>query len=218
MVANRMENAPSGGEAAKGDAAKPAVPKENPGTAEVPVASSGGLQAWLPLIIMIVAMPLLAYATTTFLILPKLHPSAGGEPATAGHETAPAAAKKTQKPASTSSAHGAPAAGKEGLSKTAANKVSFPKILVNVKGTMATRYLMASLTLVAADGDAKGRIEENRDLVQDLASSTLEGKTLADLEKPDWRNRLRSELTTVFNDALGQGTVQEIFIPEIAVQ
>ena len=43
-------------------------------------------------------------------------------------------------------------------------------------------------------------------------------KTIADLEKPGARNIIRSELLTVFNNALGGPVIQDIYITEQAIQ
>jgi hypothetical protein len=51
-----------------------------------------------------------------------------------------------------------------------------------------------------------------------LANGTLMTKTITDLEKPDSRNIIRSELLTVFNNALGGPVIQEIYITEQAIQ
>jgi len=90
--------------------------------------------------------------------------------------------------------------------------------LVNVAGTMGTRYLMTSITLVSADPDLKSKIDENRDQLMDLATSALCTKTISDLEKPGARNVIRSELVTIFNNALGSPLISEIYITEMAIQ
>jgi flagellar FliL protein len=179
--------APAGEENGSGGAAKP------PG---------GGFKAYLPLLIAVVAMPALAYATTKFVLLPKLQHSMNQSGTT---ETA-------AEPA---------AAGKDG-EKTTGSKgkvtVALSKMLVNVSGTMGTRYLMTSVTLVGNTPEFKAKIEDNKDQLMDLANGTLSTKTISDLEKPGARNIIRSELLTVFNNALGGPVVQEIYITELAIQ
>jgi flagellar FliL protein len=91
-------------------------------------------------------------------------------------------------------------------------------MLVNVAGTMGTRYLMTSVTLVGNTGDFKTKIEENKDQLTDLATGALSSKTISDLEKPGARNVIRSELLTVLNNALGGPLIQEIYITEMAIQ
>jgi flagellar FliL protein len=181
-------------EAAENGAAKPAAP------------AGGGIKAWLPLIAAIVVMPVLAFGMTRFILLPKL--------------TAAVSPAKTEAAASTEPAAegSAPKEGGKPVSGKAKITVPLNKLLVNVAGTMGTRYLMTSVTLVGNTPDFKSKIEENTDQLKDLANSTLRSKTISDLEKPGAANIIRSELMTVFNNALGGPVVQEIYITELAIQ
>ena len=189
-------------------------------------AGGGGMKAMLPLIISIVLMPVLAYAMTAFVLLPKLKASAGGggaakadehgeAPKADGHGAEP---KKEEsgghgeaKP-SAESGHGGGAAAK------GSSKVSLNKIVVNVSGTMGSRYLMTSVTLVGTSKDFKDVVEENKDKLMDIASGSLSSKTIADLEKPGARNHIRAELITLFNNSLPSPMVKELFITDMAVQ
>jgi len=187
-------------EAKAPDNGKPAETKATP-----PAASGAGFKAWLPLAVAVVAMPALAYATTQFVLLPKLQRAlTQGKPAMAPESPAePGAAAKN-----------GDAAAPDKLKVT----VSMNKMLVNVAGTMGTRYLMTSVTLVGSTPDFKSKIDDNKDQLMDLATGTLSGKTISDLEKPGARNVIRAELMTVFNNALGGSLVQEIYITELAIQ
>jgi flagellar FliL protein len=91
-------------------------------------------------------------------------------------------------------------------------------MIVNLSGTMGTRYLMSSVTLAGFQPDFKAKIEENKDQLLDLATGALSGKTITDLEKPGARNQIRAELLSLFNNALGNNVVQEIYITELAIQ
>ena len=168
--------------------------------------ASGGFKSWLPLLVALVAMPVLAFVTTRFVLLPKLQ-----------HALAlPAPGSSPDSTSETSASTGAET-GKNAQAKT---KVMMPlsKMLVNVAGTMGTRYLMTSVTLVGNTADFKTKIEDNKDQLMDLATGSLSSKTISDLEKPGARNVIRAELMTVFNNALGGSVVQEIYITELAIQ
>jgi len=204
MASNSLESSRGSREQAKApekeNGKPPAEEKADP-----PPASGGAFKAWLPLAVAAVAMPALAYATTHFVLLPKLQRGlAQGKPE-AAQETA-----------------ADPGTGAKGEGKAASNKlkvtVSLNKMLVNVAGTMGTRYLMTSVTLVGNTPDFTSKINENRDQLMDLATGTLSVKTISDLEKPGARNVIRAELMTVFNNALGGPVVQEIYITEMAIQ
>ncbi len=211
---------PEGGKP-EGDTSKAPAGKDE-------ASKGGGLQAWLPLLVSIVLMPLLAFATTKFLILPKVvaareagsesgeHEERDPETKADSHETKPAE-KESAKPKEgkePKESHGKEASGK------GKKKQSFPisKVIVNVSGSMGTRYLMTSFTLVGTHNDFKTLIEENKDQLLDLANTAMASKTISDLEKPGSRNQIRAELISIFNNALGGGLVQEIYFTEFAVQ
>jgi flagellar protein FliL len=169
-------------------------------------AGSGGFKAWLPLII-VLAMPGLAFVTTKFVILPRMTRALS-----AANASAPA------EPASSSSSASSSDSSTPGLPGNGKVNVQMNKLLVNVAGTMGTRYLMTSVTLVGNTPDFKDKIENNKDQLMDLATGALSSKTIADLEKPGARNVIRSELQTVLNNALGGPLIQEVYITELAIQ
>lgn len=169
--------------------------------------AAGGFKAWLPLVIAVVTMPALAYATTMFILVPKMQRALG-------HSEAGAAPQAASKEGASASSEGGKPAG------TGKIKIMVPltKLLVNVAGTMGTRYLMTSVTLVSNNADFKNTVDENKDQLMDLATGALSSKTISDLEKPGARNEIRAELMTVINNALGGPVVQEIYITEFAIQ
>ena len=190
-----------------------------------PAAAGGGMKAMLPLVISIVLMPVLAYVMTAFVLLPKLKASAGGSAAVKADEHGDATKSDghgaPSKPEE-SGGHGeakAPAeSGHGGPTAKGSSKVALSKIVVNVSGTMGSRYLMTSVTLVGSSKDFKDVIEENKDKLLDIASGSLSSKTIADLEKPGARNHIRAELMTLFNNSLPSPLVKELFITDMAVQ
>lgn len=190
----------------EGDPAKGGKP-----AAAAATGGGGGIKAWLPLLLTIVAMPALAYACTQYLIIPQVRQAmgqvgdapveAGGDPHVAG------------------GGHGGAAAG--GVGKAGAKdlqRVPLNKMVVNVSGTMGTRYLLSSITLVGAGPHFRTMVEDQRERLLDLATGLLGTKSIADLEKPGARQQIRTELLSVFNNALGENTIQELFITEMAIQ
>jgi flagellar basal body-associated protein FliL len=148
-------------------------------------------------------MPALAYVTTTWLLIPQLKSAELGHVAKASPEVS--GHPPTQQP-------GAP---------MSATKFVAPingKVLVNLAGTMGTRYLLASVTLVSPQSDLKNLIEKNDAQLRDAAAGVLACKTIADLEKPDARNQIRAELISVFNHVLGANVVTELYLTEFAIQ
>ena len=185
---------------------EPEVQPDEASPAAAPkAASAGGFKTWLPLLATVVAMPALAYATTQFILLPKIKQAMTQGAAASADEPAGAAPKAKD-------AAPAVAAGKEKF------LVPLPKILVNVAGSMMTRYLTMGITLVGNTPDFKERITKNQDQLKSLANGVLMTKTLTDLEKPGASNIIRSELLAVFNNALGGPVIQDIYITDQAVQ
>jgi flagellar FliL protein len=171
-------------------------------SAQAAPAASGGFKAWLPLIANVVLMPVLAYAMTVFVLLPKMSVSghvAAGAVEGGGHTGGP------------SNGHG-----RKETSRV--NVTLGSKVLVNVAGTMGTRYLQTNITLVGSKSDLKEAVEKNDAQLRDVAASVLASKTIGDLDKPGARNLIRTELVSAFNNVLGNGVVSEIFFTEFAIQ
>jgi len=171
---------------------------EKPAANAAASAGSGGLKAWLPLGITVLLMPVLAYAMTTFVLLPRLQKGLGVSASTSPGEVVPD--KK-----------GGNAAQKK-------ESVGMSKLLVNVAGTMGSRYLLVSISIVGNDPDFKAKMQEFDPQLRDMACGALSTKTLADLEKPGARNLIRGELISGFNNILGSAMVQEIYLTEFAIQ
>ena len=186
MPPNRIEPTPGPDEAsAAGPAPAPALPP------------SGGFKPWLPLVITVLIMPVLAYAMTTFVLVPRIQKGIG--------VTAPATA--TAEPQK-----------KKAASTSKKESVPINKLLVNVAGTMGARYLLVSLSVTGADPDFKAKMQEADPQLRDMACGALRVKTLADLEKPGACNLIRSELLSGFNSILGGPVVQDIYFTEFAIQ
>ena len=200
MVANRMDPPRPGGEPSKPGAGS--APEAAPKEAATPPSSGGGAASWLPLIISLVAMPLLAYATTTFILVPKWERAAGKSPTEAA-KPSPKTGKKA-----------------EGEHGGGAKQVTVPlkKVLVNVAGTQGTRYLLANITVVGGNEEFRSAVNEHLDQLVDLASGLLAAKTINDLEKPGSRNEIRAELMTAFNHALTESPIQELYFTDFAIQ
>ena len=172
-------------------------PTDDAAPAPTPAPSGGGFKPWLPLVITTVFMPVLAFGMTQFVILPQLQKGLG--------INAPAASPTVAKP-------------KKDISKEKTISVSMNKLLVNVAGTMGARYLLVSMSIVGTGSDFKAKIDDHDAQLRDMASGVLGSKSLADLEKPGERNLIRNELISGFNNILGDSTVQEIYLPEFAIQ
>jgi len=166
-------------------------------TAPAP-AASGGIKAWLPLILSVVLMPALAFAMTKFVLIPQLQKGLAVKAATPG--------ARGEKPKKEADVH------------AKRETVIMNKLLVNVAGTMGARYLLVSVSVAGTGADFKKKMEDHDAQLRDMACGALATKTIADLEKPGARNLIRTELITGFNNILGESMVQEIYLTEFAIQ
>jgi flagellar protein FliL len=163
----------------------------------------------LPLALAILLMPLLAFAMTSFVLVPRMQKALRVAAAVPG-ETGQGG--KAEAASSEKTEHGEPAhAGQK-------QNVTLSKLLVNVSGTMGSRYLLTSITLLGQGADFPNRVTQNEPQLRDMASGLLSTKTIVDLEKPGARNLIRGELLAGFNSILGNGAVQEIYFTEFAIQ
>ena len=178
----------------------PADAAAAPAAAAAAAPSTGGLKAWLPLILTVVLMPALAYAMTSFVLLPHLQKGLGMTSAPAEHE---ASTKKSK-------GSNAAAAKKE--------RVTLSKLLVNVAGTMGQRYLLVSLSVEGSGEGFADKMKEADAPLRAMACSTLALKTLADLDKPTARPLITTELISGFNNILGEPMIQQIYLTEFAIQ
>jgi len=169
--------------------------------AAVPAPTGGGLKAWLPLIVSILLMPALAFGVAQYVLLPQLQKGMGIT--TASGETTTADGKAKTKKESADAKR---------------ESVMMNKLLVNVAGTQGARYLLCSISVVGTGADFKNSMQDHNAQLIDMASNTLNVKTLADLEKPGARNLIRTELINGFNSILGDDVVKEIYFTEFAIQ
>jgi flagellar FliL protein len=196
------------------EAPKSGEPAPAAGEAGPPPAPSK-LAQWLPLLASVALMPVLAYAITTFVLLPKLQKGLGLTGVVAKAEGVEGGEHKEGKEAA--GGHGG-GHGSAAAAGGASENVPLTKLLVNVSGTMGSRYLLTSLTLVGGSPGLKEKVEKHDAQLRDVACGLLSVKTISDLEKPGARNLIRSELISGFNHILGTGAVQEIYLTDFAIQ
>jgi flagellar protein FliL len=217
-----------------------AAPAAAPAEAAAPKAG-GGIMGFLPLIIALVLAPVISWVVAEFVLLPRMKSQLTA--AVAGHETAageagpakvaePAAAKepaRAKEPAAEKGkeAHAAKkeAPKKGGKAEAAAGKVSadgpnsyqFDNVVVNLSGTMGTRYLKVTFMLTGKD-TLREMFDERKPELLDTTLNTLGSVTLSDLEEVGSRNLIRARLVAAYNDLLGAKIVEQIYFSDFVVQ
>jgi len=189
---------------------KNAAPAEAVAPAPAAPAASGGLKVWLPVIAAVVLAPAVTWAVAQFVLLPKLQKSL-----TAGDESKPAAvaaekpAAKSEKPAGKGEKKGAADTGPS---------YHFDNIVVNLAGTMGTRYLKTSFLVTGTDASLAAKFEAAKPQLGDVTLAVLASLTLADLEEPGSKNILREKLIAAYNQTLGQKLAENLYFSDFVVQ
>jgi flagellar protein FliL len=120
-------------------------------------------------------------------------------------------------------AHGAPAgekSGKEtGLKQTKGGwEYGFPNVVSNLTGSLGTKYVKVSFTVLSDDKNIGDIVEENKSKLKDAAIRVLGSRSLADMESSGAKNVLCSEIAANFNKALDSNSVKQIFLTEFLIQ
>jgi flagellar FliL protein len=180
-----------GGAAGEKGAAPPAAPS----------AFASGPLAWILAGSAVVLAPVLSWAVTSFIILPQLERRLSGPVAA----PAPPAAAES---ASVSDDKGRPAP----------PTYEFSNVVVNLAGTMGTRYLKTSFVVTGTDAGLANIFEGNKARLMDVTLNVLSSLTLADLEEPGSKNVLREKLVAAYNQTLGRKVADQVYFSDFVVQ
>jgi len=189
-------------------AAAPA-PAPAAATAPAPAAGKAGLAAWLPMLATVVLAPVATWAAVEFVVLPRFQKKLSAPPAEASashEEAAPSSGGH-------GGGHGAPAAKEKG-----GPSYEFTNVVVNLAGTMGTRYLKTSFMVTGPDAGIKGIFESQKPRLTDVTLNVLSSLTLADLEEPGAKNILREKLVSAYNQALGKKVAEQVYFSDFVVQ
>ena len=146
---------------------------------------------------------------------------AHGAPAKDAHGAPAKDAPKDAHGAPAKDAHGAPA--KDGPEKGAKQtkggwEYGFPNVVSNLTGSLGTKYVKVSFTVLSDDKNIGDIVEENKSKLKDAAIRVLGSRSLADMESSGAKNVLCSEIAANFNKALNSNSVKQIFLTEFLIQ
>lgn len=169
-----------------------------------PAAARGGLKAWLPTLAVIVLAPACTWAVCQFVLIPKLQKTLAATPIAAE--------------AAAGGEHGGSAGGAHGKEGADAPNYEFQNVVVNLAGTMGTRYLKTSFLVTGADPGIKALFEANKPRLTDVTLNVLSSLSLSDLEEPGAKNVLREKLVAAYNQALGKKIAEQVYFSDFVVQ
>ena len=181
----------------------------------------------LPLILNIVLLPVMAFAMTQYVLLPRLN-SAGTAAAASegGHDTDSAVAGDPSHGGQNADPSGHPPASGKGSNPSeggghggGTDKTEMlDPVTVNVAGTMGSRLLMAKIGIRGNHPKLEDIVKARGADLRDAASSLLYTKTLMDIERQGARTTIKAELKNAFQRVLGPGVFTEVVMPDLAVQ
>jgi flagellar FliL protein len=186
----------------------------------------GGMKAMMPAIIAIVMAPVATWGVANFVLLPKFKASvaeavAASDPEAAAHgEAKPKGdAKADAHGAKKADPHGAKKADPHGAKGGGGGEgYKFENVVVNLAGTMGTRYLKATFLITGERPDLAERFAEAKPQLTDITLAVLSSLTLADLEEAGFKNILRERLLASYNQALGSKVAENLYFSEFVVQ
>jgi flagellar FliL protein len=180
--------------------------------AAAPVAR-GGFAAWLPVIVTLLLAPVATWAAVEFVVLPRLQKKIAAGPASA------AAGTESPAPEGRAAESGkGKKEGKEGKEGGAGPNYQFENVLVNIAGTMGTRYLKVSFLVTGVDPNIKSIFEGAKPRLTDITLNVLSSLTLADLEEPGAKNVIREKLVNAYNQALGKKVADQVYFSDFVIQ
>ena len=143
------------------------------------------------------------------LVLPRMMKKLSAPPpaAAAAAESTPTAAEGEGKEG-----------GKEGKGKEGPPGYEFSNVVVNLAGTMGTRYLKTSFLVTGADAKIKDTFEGSKPKLTDVTLNVLSSLTLADLEEPGAKNVIRERLVGAYNQALGRKVADQVYFSDFVIQ
>ena len=211
------KGAPAKGAPAKGAPDKEAPDKEAPAekTDAMPAAGGSSKLGLFAAIGAVVLAPVLSIVAAQFFLLPRLEKKLALPAGAAGVAGADAPAAEAPPPAAKEGKD--EKGGKDG--KAAATPTyEFSNVVVNLSGTMGTRYLKTSFIVTGPEAGLTTLFESKKAQLTDVTLSVLSALTLADLEEPGSKNVLREKLVGAYNEALGRKVVDQVYFSDFVVQ
>jgi flagellar FliL protein len=200
--------APAAAPAAAGEKSAGAAPAAAPAP-----AASGGIKAWLPTILTLILAPACTWAVGQFVLIPQLQKKLSAAPTAEEASAEPAHAEGGE------GGHGGGHGGKEGKDgKEGSPNYEFQNVVVNLAGTMGTRYLKTTFLVTGAEPNIKSVFESNKPRLTDVTLNVLSSLSLADLEEPGAKNVLREKLVAAYNQALGKKVAEQVYFSDFVVQ
>jgi flagellar FliL protein len=206
----------------KQEATPAPAPAPAPGADAAPAGPSK-IAALLPVILVVVLAPVVSWAVAQFVILPQFEKKLNAVVATAAEH---GAATEAHGAPAAAEGHAAPAAegekgghgGKKGEAAGPSNSYEFTNIVVNLAGTMGTRYLKTTFLVTGKDANLREYFNRDKAKMVDVTLNVLSSLSLADLEEAGAKNIIREKLVNAYNQAIGKKVAEQVYFSDFVVQ
>ncbi len=172
----------------------------------------------VPILAAVVLAPALSWAVTNFVMMPQLKKQLAEHASAAPEGGAPADAHAAPAAEAGGGGHGGGQGEKKGEAAGPGNTYQFENVVVNLAGTMGTRYLKTSFMVSGKDQGLRAAFENNKAKLIDTTLNTLSSLSLPDLEEVGSRNMIREKLLAAYNQVLGKRMVEQIYFSDFVVQ
>jgi flagellar FliL protein len=162
----------------------------------------------LPVLAVLILTPAISFAMTEYVLIPRIQEAVAQQ----------AAKTQTQGGAPQTAAPKTAGHGGHGSKGEAEQSFEFSNIVVNLYGSMGTRYLKTSFSVVGSAPDLKAILTSRKDKLLDVTLTVLGSRTMADLEAAGAKNMLRNSLVASLNQALDGAVIEELYFSEFVVQ
>ncbi len=199
-------------------AAKPEAPAPAPAPAPAaaPAAAPSKMASLLPVILVVVLAPVISWAVATFVLLPQMEKKlTAAASAPSGEHGEAGATEAAAAPAAESGGHGA---AKKGEPAGVPTTYEFTNVVVNLAGTMGTRYLKTTFKVVGKDANLRNKFQAKKDELLDVTINVLSSLSLSDLEEAGAKNIIREKLVQAYNQALKVKIAEQIYFTDFVVQ
>lgn len=186
-------------------------------TPDVPAVAAPAAKAdKMPLIALVVALvlaPALTFGVAKFVLIPALK----AELAPPGEHVEEATDEHGEAPAAEGGGHGG-GHGKPSEPAGDAKSYAFENMVVNLAGTMGTRYLKCSFIVTGRDAGLRSAFDARKVQLTDVTLSVLSSLSLVELEEAGAKNLLRERLVNSYNQALGKALAEQVYFSDFVIQ
>ncbi len=225
--AEEPKKAEAKAEPAKAEAGKEA-PAEGAKEGAAPPAKSGGKGAMLPYIMLgavLLVLPIVGFLVARLALAPRIaavQKEAGGkdhEDSKDKKENAGKAEAKKEEPkeAKKEASKEEKGKGEKGEKGEGGARFSLTDQVVNIAGTRGTRFLRAGMEFEAPPS-VLTEMEQRKAQVTDIVATALASKRMEELEAPDVRQKLRTEIVGLLNSVLKSGEITNLYFTELIIQ